>query len=41
MARKAKSAFFIAMALGHAWQAAAEALTGKAGLPELALLLSV
>jgi len=40
MARSAKCAFCVAMALGHARQATGEVLTGKSGLPELALLLS-
>jgi len=40
MARSAKCAFCVAMALGHARQATGELLTGKSGLPELALLLS-
>jgi hypothetical protein len=40
MARSAKCAFCVAMALGHARQATGEILTGKSGLPELALLLS-
>jgi len=40
MARNAKCAFFVAMALGRARQAAGETLTGKLGLPELAPLLS-
>jgi len=39
-ARSAKCAFCVAMALGHARQATGEILTGKSGLPELALLLS-
>jgi len=40
MAWSAKCAFCVAMALGHARQATGEILTGKSGLPELALLLS-
>ena len=40
MARSAKYAFCVAMALGHARQATGEILAGKSGLPELALLLS-
>jgi len=36
MARNAKCAFFVAVALGRARQAAGETLTGKTGLPELA-----
>jgi len=40
MARNAKCAFVVAMALGRARQAAEETLTGKSGLPELAPLLS-
>ena len=36
----AKCAFFVAMALSRARQAAGETLTGKSGLPELAHLLS-
>jgi len=40
MAKNAKCAFCVAMALGHARQAAGEILTGKSGLPEPALLLS-
>jgi len=40
MARIAKCAFCVAMARGHARQATVEILTGKSGLPELALLLS-
>ena len=40
MARSAKCAFCVAMALGHGRQATGEILTGKSGLPELALLLS-
>jgi len=40
MARSAKCAFCMAMALGHARQATGEILTSKSGLPELALLLS-
>jgi len=39
MARNAKCAFFVAMALGRARQAAGETLTRKLGLPELAPLL--
>ena len=40
MTKNAKCAFFVAMALGHARQAAGETLTCKSGLPELAPLLS-
>ena len=40
MARSAKYAFCVAMALGHARQATGETLTGKSVLPELGLLLS-
>jgi len=40
MATDAKRAFFVAMALGRARQAAGEWLTGKSGLSGLALLLS-
>jgi len=40
MARNAKYAFLVAMALGRAPQAAGETLTGKSALPELAPLLS-
>jgi len=40
MARNAKCAFCVAMAIGHARQATGEILAGKSGLPELALLLS-
>ena len=40
MARNVKCAFFVAMALGCARQAAGETLTSKSGLPELAPLLS-
>jgi len=40
MASNAKCACFVAMALGHARQAAGEILTSKSGLPELAPLLS-
>jgi len=40
MAKSAKCAFCVAMTLGHARQATGEILTGKSGLPELALLLS-
>jgi len=40
MARDAKCAFFVAMALGRARQAAGETLTSKSGLPELGPLLS-
>jgi len=40
MARDAKCAFFVAMALGRARQAAGETLTGKSGLSQLAPLLS-
>jgi len=40
MTTNAKCAFFVAMALGRARQAAGEILTGKSGLPELAPLLS-
>jgi len=40
MARNAKYAFSVAMALGRARQAAGETLTGKSGLPELAPLLA-
>ena len=40
MARSAKCAFCVAMALDHARQATGEILTSKSGLPELALLLS-
>jgi len=40
MARNAKCAFFIAMALGRAQQAARETFTSKSGLPELVPLLS-
>jgi len=40
MARNAKYALFVAMALGRAQQAVGETLTGKSGLPELAPLLS-
>jgi len=40
MARNARCAFSVAMALGRAWQAAGETLTGKSGLPELAPLLA-
>jgi hypothetical protein len=39
MARNSKSAFFVAMALCHA-ACSRRDLTGKLGLPELALLLS-
>ena len=40
MTRNAKCAFFVAMALGRARQAAGGTLTGKSDLPELAPLLS-
>jgi hypothetical protein len=40
MARNVKCAFFVAMALGRARQAAGETLTGKLSLPELAPLFS-
>ena len=40
MAIDAKRAFFVAMALGRARQAAGERLTGKSGLPGPALFLS-
>jgi len=40
MARNAKYAFLVTMALGNAPQAAGETLTGKLGLPELAPLLA-
>jgi len=40
MARNAKYAFLVTMALGRTPQAAGETLTGKSGLPELAPLLS-
>jgi len=40
MARNAKYAFLVAMALDRAPQAAGETLTGKSGLPELSILLS-
>jgi len=40
MAKHAKYAFCVSMALGHARQAAGEILNGKSGLPEPALLLS-
>jgi len=40
MARNAKCAFFVAMALGRARQAAGETLTSKSGLSEPAPLLS-
>jgi len=40
VARDVKCAFFVAMALGRARQAAGETLTGKSGLPELAPLFS-
>jgi len=40
MARNAKYAFLVAMALGRAQQAAGETLHSKSGLPELAPLLS-
>jgi len=40
MARNAKCAFFVAMALGRARQAEGETFTAKSGLPELAPLLS-
>jgi len=40
MARNAKCAFFVAMALGRARQAAGETLTSKSGLPELDPLFS-
>jgi len=40
MAKYAKCACFVAMALGRAWQAAGETLTSKSGLSELAPLLS-
>jgi len=39
MAKNAKCAFCVAMALGRARQAAKEIFTGKSDLPELALLL--
>jgi len=39
MARDAKCAFSVAMALGRARQAAGETLTVESGLPELAPLL--
>jgi len=40
IARNAKCAFCVAMALGRTRQAAGEILTGKVGLPEPAPLLS-
>jgi len=40
MARNAKYAFLVAMALGRAWQAAEETLISKLGLPEIAPELS-
>ena len=40
MARSAKCAFCVAMALSHARKAIGEILISKSGLPELALLLS-
>jgi len=40
IAKNAKCAFCVAMALGRARQAAREILIGKSGLPELALVLS-
>jgi len=40
MARNAKYAFLVAMALGSVPQAAGETLTSKSGLPELDPLLS-
>ena len=40
MARNTRYAFFVTMTLGHAWQVAAETLTVKLGMPELAPLLS-
>jgi len=40
MARNAKYAFLVAMALGRAWQAAGETLISKSGLPELDPLFS-
>jgi len=40
MARNAKCAFFIAMTLGRARQAAGETLRGKSDLPELDPLLA-
>jgi len=40
MAKNAKCALCVAIALGRARQAAGEILTGKSGLPGLALLLS-
>jgi len=40
MAKNAKCAFCVAMALGRERQAAGEILTGKLGLQELAILLS-
>jgi len=40
MARNAKCAFSVAMALGRAQQAAGKTLTSKSGLPELAPMLA-